>query len=69
MVIANLLVTPLYLGVTREMVIGMLLPAIIPFNLLKGAINGIITFLLYKKVSNFLEAGDQCVSKPNAVRQ
>jgi riboflavin transporter FmnP len=51
------------------MVIGMLLPAIIPFNLLKGAINGIITFLLYKKVSNFLEAGDQCVSKPNAVRQ
>jgi len=69
MVIANLLVTPLYLGVTREMVISMLLPAIIPFNLLKSAINGIITFLLYKKVSNFLEVGDQCVSKPNAIRQ
>jgi len=69
MVIANLLVTPLYLGVTREMVIGMLLPAIIPFNLLKGAINGIITFLLYKRVSNFLETGEQYASRPNVVKQ
>lgn len=69
MVIANLLVTPLYLGVNREMVVGMLFPAIIPFNLLKGAVNGIITLLLYKKVSNFLEVGNQCISKPNSIRQ
>ncbi|MCX6090526.1 MAG: ECF transporter S component [Candidatus Atribacteria bacterium] len=55
MVAANLLVTPLYLGVTRETVLSMLLPAIIPFNLLKGVISGVITFLLYKKVSRFLE--------------
>jgi len=63
MVVANLFVTPLYLGVTREVVIGMLLPAIIPFNLLKGAINGVVTFLLYKKVSNFLEEGARCIPK------
>ena len=67
MVVANLLVTPLYLGVTREVVIGMLLPAIIPFNLLKGVTNGIITFLLYKKVSNFLEDGRRCVSQNEMV--
>jgi riboflavin transporter FmnP len=52
---ANLLVTPLYMGVGREVVKGMLLPAIIPFNLLKGVINGAITLLVYKRISNFIE--------------
>jgi riboflavin transporter FmnP len=55
MVLANLVVTPIYLGVERNVVVGMLLPAIIPFNLLKGTINGALTFLLYKKVSHILE--------------
>ncbi|HXL02398.1 MAG TPA: ECF transporter S component [Candidatus Atribacteria bacterium] len=55
MVGANLLVTPLYLGVEREVVKGMLLPAIVPFNLLKGVINGAITLLVYKRISNFIE--------------
>ncbi|HSV30408.1 MAG TPA: ECF transporter S component [Atribacteraceae bacterium] len=55
MVAANLVVTPLYLGVPRSTVVSMLLPAIIPFNLLKGAINGMITLLLYKKIIGFLE--------------
>jgi len=55
MVGANLLVTPLYLGVGREIVKGMLLSAIIPFNLLKGVINGAITLLVYKRISNFKE--------------
>lgn len=67
MVVANILVTPIYLGVSREVVIGMLLPAIIPFNLLKGLINGAITFFLYKKVSNFLEEGDQYVTHKETV--
>jgi len=55
MVFANLIVTPIYLGVGREVVWGMLLPAIIPFNLLKGVINGAITFFVYKRISVFLE--------------
>lgn len=50
MIPANLLITPLYLGVQREMVAKMLIPAIIPFNLLKGTISGILTFLLYKRL-------------------
>lgn len=56
MILANLIVTPIYLGVPRNVVWGMLLPAIIPFNLLKGAINGAITFLVYKRISIFLES-------------
>lgn len=55
MILANLVVTPIYLGVSRSVVVGMLLPAILPFNLLKGAINGAITFFVHKRISVFLE--------------
>ncbi|MDK2897618.1 MAG: riboflavin transporter [Candidatus Atribacteria bacterium] len=58
MIVANLLITPLYLGASREAVATMLVPAIIPFNLLKGVINGVVTFLVYKKVSRLLEEPD-----------
>ena len=50
MVPANLIITPLYLGVDREIVVNMLIPAIIPFNLLKGLISGFITFIIYKRL-------------------
>jgi len=50
MVPANLIVTPIYLGVNREIVVKMLIPAIIPFNLLKGTISGFLTFVLYKRL-------------------
>lgn len=55
MILANLVVTPLYLGVPRNVVLGMILPVIAPFNLLKGALNAAVTLLIYKKVSAFLE--------------
>lgn len=55
MILANLIVTPLYLGVPRSVVLGMILPVIMPFNLLKGALNAVVTLLVYKKVSAFLE--------------
>ena len=45
---ANLVVTPLFLGVPVSAVKPMLLPVIIPFNLLKAAINAVPTLLLYK---------------------
>jgi len=54
MIPANLVITPLYLGVDRAMVVQLLLPAIIPFNLLKGLISSALTLLVYKKISLFL---------------
>lgn len=54
MIPANLLITPLYLGVDKAMVVKLLLPAIIPFNLLKGLISSALTLLVYKKISLFL---------------
>lgn len=54
MIPANLLITPLYLGVGRDQVWSMLLPAIVPFNLSKHLLTALVTFLLYKQVSPFL---------------
>ncbi len=50
----NLVVTPVFMGVPRSVVAKMIVPTIIPFNLLKTGINGVVTFLVYKRVSRFL---------------
>ncbi len=58
MIPANLIITPLYLGVERPIVLKLLIPAIIPFNLLKGLISSVLTLLVYKKISLFLDKQD-----------
>ncbi|MDR2657719.1 MAG: ECF transporter S component [Oscillospiraceae bacterium] len=47
MIPLNLIVTPIFMGAPRAAVIDLLLPAIIPFNLLKAGINGILALTLY----------------------
>lgn len=54
MVIWNLIFTPIFMGMPRSAVIEILVPVIIPFNIIKASINSIITFLVYKRVSKFL---------------
>ncbi len=53
MVIANLIVTPLFMGVPVDVVKG-LMPYIIGFNLIKAGVNSVVTFFLYKRISAFL---------------
>ena len=48
MLLWNWLITPLYLGVTRQAVEQMLLPVFLPFNALKAGLNSVLTMLLYK---------------------
>lgn len=50
MLLWNYIITRLYMGLPRAAVAGMLLPAFLPFNLLKGGINSAVTLLLYKPV-------------------
>lgn len=50
MLLWNYIITPFYMGVTREAVKELLIPAILPFNLLKAGINAALTMLLYKPV-------------------
>ncbi len=50
MLVWNYCITPLYMGYPREAVAELLLPAFLPFNLLKSGLNAAFTFLLYKPV-------------------
>lgn len=48
MLLWNWLVTPLYMGVSRQAVEAMLIPAFLPFNLLKAGLNSAFVLILYK---------------------
>ena len=48
MLLWNYAVTPIYMEVQREVVVGMLLPVFLPFNTIKGGLNAALTLLLYK---------------------
>ena len=54
MLLWNYFITPLYMGYPREAVAELLLPAFLPFNLLKGGLNAGFTILLYKPVATAL---------------
>ncbi len=51
MVLANLWITPIFTGWPRQAVVDILLTVIVPFNLLKGLITSVVTFILYKPLS------------------
>lgn len=53
MFFANLVITPLFMGVPRSVVMD-LMAFILGFNAIKAGINSIVTFLLYKRISGFL---------------
>ncbi len=53
----NYLITPLYMGLPREEVLAILVPIILPFNLIKGGLNTGLTLLIYKPVSKILHPG------------
>ena len=50
MLLWNYIITPLYMHVDRTVVVKMMLPVFVPFNLTKGGINACLTLLLYKPV-------------------
>ena len=56
MVLWNYLATPIYMGIDRATVAGMLIPVFLPFNLVKGGLNMAATLLLYKPVVTALRS-------------
>ena len=50
MLLWNWLISPLYMGVERSAVEALLLPAFLPFNVLKAGLNSALTLGLYKPV-------------------
>ncbi len=55
MLVLNLLVTPIYLNVPVDMVKGLLLPLLLPFNLVKALLNAAVVLVLYKPLSTALK--------------
>lgn len=70
----NWLIAPIYMGYPREAVVKLLLPAFLPFNLIKGGLNAAMTMLLYKPIvtalrrSNLIPAGRPCPSGKEPAR-
>jgi len=54
MLLWNWLITPLYLGATREAVEAMLIPVFLPFNALKSGLNSALVLTLYKPLTSAL---------------
>lgn len=54
MMLANLVITPLYMGATAQEVIALIPTLLLPFNLIKAVMNTAVVLLLYKPVTNAL---------------
>lgn len=54
MLLWNWLITPLYMGVSRETVEQLLIPAFLPFNALKAGLNSALILGLYKPLTSAL---------------
>ena len=55
MLLANLLITPYYMGVSVAAVRGLIPKLLFPFNLLKGMLNAGVVALLYKPLTGALD--------------
>ncbi len=55
MVLANLLVTPYYMGVSVQDVAALIPKLLLPFNLIKATLNAAVVLLLYKPLSTVLK--------------
>lgn len=51
MIPLNIFFTPILFGTAREVVISLIVPVLIPFNLLKAGINSVIFFVFFKGFS------------------
>ena len=64
MLLWNYIITPLYTAAPREAVAAMLVPVILPFNLIKCVINSAVIMLLYKPVVTALRKSKLLPNKP-----
>ncbi len=54
MLIANIFITPFYMGVARSDVASMIPTLLLPFNLIKGTVNVALTLVIYKPITTAL---------------
>lgn len=66
MMLWNWLVTPLYMGVSRAAVEALLLPAFLPFNVLKAGLNSLLVMAVYKPLVTALRRVGLLEQRPEA---
>lgn len=54
MIVANIILTPIFYGIPRPQVLALVLPALLPFNVLKGLVSSVATYYVYKRVRVYL---------------
>ena len=54
-ILMNLIITPIYAGIPVEAVISLIIPILLPFNILKSLINSVLAFLVQKSLASFLK--------------
>jgi riboflavin transporter FmnP len=57
MVPFNLLVTPIYMGVSRQTVLAMIVPVIVPFNLAHAGLNTLVSYAVLRALPDKAAAG------------
>ena len=55
MLVANIFITPFYMGVARSEVAAMIPTLLLPFNIVKGVVNAAITMIIYKPITTALK--------------
>lgn len=53
-IVANLIIDPVFYGMPFEAVAALVVPAILPFNVIKGVLVSALTLLVYKSISNLI---------------
>lgn len=66
MLLWNWLITPLYMGIDRDAVVGMLVPVFLPFNAVKALLNSALVLCLYKPLITALRKARLVPTSSNA---
>ena len=53
-IVANLAIDPTFYGIPFDVVAGLIVPAILPFNIIKGIVIAALTGIVYKSISNLI---------------
>lgn len=69
MLLWNYLITPLYMDISREQIVGMLASIFLPYNLIKAGLNAIIAMLLYKPLAKALKSVHLLPNEGSAVNK
>ncbi len=55
MLVANIFITPYYMGASRSDVVALIPTLLLPFNLSKGVVNAAVTMIIYKPITAALK--------------